>query len=286
MLVNLNEIMEYANKHEVAIGAFNTPTLQMIKAVIQSSESLNLPVIIQHAPGHNSLATMEEIGPIMIEYARNARIPVCVHLDHGDTFNDCVKAMKLGFTSVMYDASSKPFEVNVRETQEIVKIARTINVSVEAELGQMLNSTIGAGEGRSSDSSGYQYTDPNLAREFVERTDVDCLAVAVGTVHGIYIEKPHLNLKRVQEIHDEIKRPIVLHGGSGLSTEDYRIAIKNGVRKINFYTYMNKAAGEAIEKHLKSKPEYVFFDELSQIATQAMIDTVSSVMKTFANLDV
>lgn len=284
MLVTLKEVLAIAEEKEIAIGAFNTPTLEMVRGVIRAAEALNMPVIIQHTQGHSNFIDLEDIGPIMLHYARKASVPVCVHLDHGDQFDDCVRAMKLGFTSVMYDASAKDFEVNVKETAEIVKIAKALGVSVEAELGHMLNSTIGAGEGRGAIDKAYSYTDPKQALEFVERTQVDCLAVAVGTVHGIYIEKPVLNLERVKEIKDEVKIPLVLHGGSGLTNEEYEVAIKNGIRKINYYTYMNKACGERLVKLCDGSQDYTFFDELSNEVIDAVQENIEHAIKTFANI--
>lgn len=282
MLVTLKEVLSIAQQKEIAIGAFNVPTLEMVRGVIAAAESLSLPVIIQHTQGHSNFIDLEDIGPIMIHYAKKATVPVCVHLDHGDKFEDCVRAMKLGFTSVMFDGSSKDFQSNVNETKEIVKIAASLGVSVEAELGHMLNSTIGAGEGRTASSTPYQYTDPHQALDFVNQTNVDCLAVAVGTVHGIYVEKPVLNLERVKEIHDIIKLPLVMHGGSGLSVEEFQTAIKNGVRKINYYTYMNKAAAEGIQDYYSKNHEYVFFDEVSTIAINAIKNDISKAMKIFS----
>lgn len=284
MLVTLKEVLAIAEEKEIAIGAFNTPTLEMVRGVIRAAEALNMPVIIQHTQGHSNFIDLEDIGPIMLHYAKKASVPVCVHLDHGDQFDDCVRAMKLGFTSVMYDASAKDFEVNVKETAEIVKIAKALGVSVEAELGHMLNSTIGAGEGRGAIDKAYSYTDPKQALEFVERTQVDCLAVAVGTVHGIYIEKPVLNLERVKEIKDEVKIPLVLHGGSGLTNEEYEVAIKNGIRKINYYTYMNKACGERLVKLCDGSQDYTFFDELSNEVIDAVQENIEHAIKTFANI--
>ena len=224
----------------------------------------------------------------MLQYAKAAKVPVAVHLDHGASYEMCVKAIRLGFTSVMYDASSKEYEVNLEETKEIVKIAHAAGVSVEAELGHIFTSAVGGGEGRGSDSSeDYEdledvYTDPDLAKEFVEATGVDCLAIGFGTVHGIYLKEPKLDLNRILQIKEKIDVPFVMHGGSGVSEENYRTAIKNGICKINYYTYMNKAAGKAVQECLeKNSGDSVFFDELSLSATAAMKDNVKVAMEIF-----
>ena len=282
MLVTLKEILSIAQQQNIAIGAFNVPTLEMIRGVIEAAETLQLPVIIQHTQGHSNFIDLEDIGPIMLHYAKKASVPVCVHLDHGNEFEDCVKAMKLGFTSVMFDGSTKDFDTNVSQTQEIVKIAKSLGVSVEAELGHMLNSSIGAGEGRSEIDSPYQYTDPDQAKDFVNKTQVDCLAVAIGTVHGIYLEKPVLNLDRAREISDAIQIPLVMHGGSGLSISEYQTAITNGVRKINYYTYMNKHAAESLKNYFDKNEEYVFFDTISSLAIESIKQDIMNAMKIFA----
>lgn len=288
MLVTLNELLKDAKEGKYAVGAFNVPNLEAIRGVIQAAEELGSPVILQHAEVHENLIGLEEIGPIMLQYAKAAKVPVAVHLDHGASYEMCVKAIRLGFTSVMYDASSKEYEVNLEETKEIVKIAHAAGVSVEAELGHIFTSAVGGGEGRGSDSSeDYEdledvYTDPDLAKEFVEETGVDCLAIGFGTVHGIYLKEPKLDLNRILQIKEKIDVPFVMHGGSGVSEENYRTAIKNGICKINYYTYMNKAAGKAVQECLeKNSGDSVFFDELSLSATAAMKDNVKAAMEIF-----
>lgn len=288
MLVTLSELLKDAKEGQYAVGAFNVPNLEAIRGVIQAAEELNSPVILQHAEVHENLIGLEEIGPIMLQYARAAKVPVAVHLDHGATFEMCVKAIRMGFTSVMYDASSKEYEVNLAESKEIVKIAHAAGVSVEAELGHIFTSAVGGGEGRGSDSSeDYEdledvYTDPDLAKSFVEETGVDCLAIGFGTVHGIYLKEPKLDLNRISQIKEKIDVPFVMHGGSGVSEENYRIAIKNGICKINYYTYMNKAAGKAVQEDVKNTSgDAVFFDVLSLSATAAMKDNAKAAMKIF-----
>ena len=254
MLVTLSELLKDAKEEKYAVGAFNVPNLEAIRGVIQAAEELESPVILQHAEVHENLIGLEEIGPIMLQY----------------------------------DASSKEYELNLEETKEIVKIAHAAGVSVEAELGHIFTSAVGGGEGRGSDSSDdYEdledvYTDPDLARKFVEATGVDCLAIGFGTVHGIYLKEPKLDLNRILQIKEKIDVPFVMHGGSGVSEENYRTAIKNGICKINYYTYMNKAAGKAVQECLENNTEdAVFFDELSLKATAAMKDNVKAAMEIF-----
>jgi fructose-bisphosphate aldolase, class II len=288
MLVTLKELLSNAKDHRYAVGAFNVPSLEAIRAVVSAAEGLNCPVILQHAQVHDNLIPLNEIGPIMLQYARKSTVPIAVHLDHGASFEFCVQALKLGFTSIMYDASSKDFETNASETKELVRIAHSVDASVEAELGHVFNSEIGSG-GRDSDSAkDYQnlddiYTDPDLAKQFLEETQVDCLAIAFGTVHGIYLEKPKLDLERIDKIRRKIDIPFVMHGGSGVCDEDYKIAIKNGICKINYYTYMNKAGGEGVRKFIKSKAENdpIFMDDLINESITAMKENVKYAMKVF-----
>ena len=220
MLVGLQEVLVKARAEKQAIAAFNVPNLEMIRAAIQAAEEVNTPVILQHAEGHGSLISLEEIGPIMLQYAKRSKVPVVVHLDHGKSFEMIMQAMKLGFTSVMIDASDLPFEENIARTKEIVKIAHSLGVSVEAELGHVFTSSLGGGEGRAPDDDQIGetdiYTDPKQAKDFVDATAVDCLAVAFGTVHGVYLKEPKLDLDRVKKIYDEVKIPLVMHGGSGV----------------------------------------------------------------------
>lgn len=229
MLVGLQEVLVKARAEKQAIAAFNVPNLEMIRAAIQAAEEVNTPVILQHAEGHGSLISLEEIGPIMLQYAKRSKVPVVVHLDHGKSFEMIMQAMKLGFTSVMIDASDLPFEENIARTKEIVKIAHSLGVSVEAELGHVFTSSLGGGEGRTPDDDQIGetdiYTDPKQAKDFVDATTVDCLAVAFGTVHGVYLKEPKLDLDRVKKIYDEVKIPLVMHGGSGVEASDYRTAI-------------------------------------------------------------
>ncbi|MGM0173006.1 fructose-bisphosphate aldolase, class II [Enterococcus sp. DIV0788_1] len=288
--MTLKELLKEAEMEKRAVGAFNVPNMECLRGVIQAAEDLNVPVIIQHAEVHENLITIEEIGPLMVAYAKNAKVPVAVHLDHGASLTACLKAIKLGFTSIMYDASLKDYETNVKETSELVKIAHSVNVSVEAELGEMTNSAIAGGEGRESSLSDFSnvdlFTNPQQAEDFIEATKVDCLAISFGTVHGKYMFEPKLDFERIAEIRSTTQRkPLVMHGGSGVSEEDYRKAISQGIRKINYYTYMNMAAGDALKKKvINNSSTEIFFDELSLLATDAIKENVIQALKIFNGL--
>lgn len=287
MLVTVKALLDEAKRERKAVGAFNGTTLESIQGIIRAAEELDCPVILQHAQSHDTIVPMDEIGPVLLFYAGRAKVPVAVHLDHGSSFERCVQAIRLGFTSVMYDASGKEFETNVRETAEIVRIAHAAGVSVEAELGHIFTSEIVAGEGTEADSAAdYEdiqdiYTDPQAAKVFVERTGVDSLAVAFGTVHGVYLTEPKLDLPRVAAIRDAAGIPLVMHGGSGVSDEDYKTAIENGICKVNYYTYMNTAGGRASVEYWKDGEKPLFYDQIALAAAEAMKEDVKRAMKVF-----
>ena len=289
MLVTLKELLDQAKIEHKAVGAFNGTTLEAIRGIIQAAEELNCPVILQHAQSHDDIIDLEEIGPIMKYYAERAKVPVALHLDHGSSFERCVQALRLGFTSVMYDASAKSFEENAEETKEIVKIAHAVGASVEAELGHIFTSEVVHGEGGSADSKDdYDdlddiYTDPEVAKKFVELTGVDCLAVAFGTTQGVYLTEPKLDLPRVARIREAANVPLVMHGGSGVSDEDYAVAIENGICKVNYYTYMNVAGGKASKEFWKDD-ETNFYDSMAIKATEAIKEDVKRAIKVFQKL--
>ena len=243
MLVNMNELMKDANAKGYAVGAFNATNLESLTAVIAAAEETGHGIILNHAEVHFPLMPLELIGPIMVDLAKKASVPVCVHLDHGTCLETCMKAIRIGFTSVMLDASANDYEANVRDTAIICRLAHSVGVTVEAELGHIFSSDIGVNKGAvqetldSFDSVDDVYTDPDMAKDFVERTGVDALAIAFGTAHGVYQIKPKLDLDRISLIKEKIDIPLVMHGGSGLSKEEFQTAIKNGIRKINYYTY-------------------------------------------------
>ncbi len=273
MLVNLKDILKIAEAKKIAIGSFNTPNFDSLKAVISAAEELNTPVIIMHAQVHEEmgLCKMDEIAPLMLFMADRASVPVCVHLDHGTDMDYVKRGLDLGFTSVMYDGSEEPLEINRANTCIITSIAEKYGASVEAEVGSM-GSREGGGE-----SGGSIYTDPDLAKEFALETGIDALACAFGTAHGIYLKKPQLDFDRVKEIKSKINVPIVMHGGSGVSDEDYRKVIECGVRKINYYTYMAKAGGEAVA----AMEDKTFYHDMTVVAQKAMAENVKRAMKLF-----
>ena len=290
MLVSLKELMEDAEKGGYAVGAFNVSNLESLMAIMQAAEETGRGVILNYAEVHVPFLSMEQAALIMLDAAKKAKVPVCVHLDHGSSMESCIQAIRLGFTSVMLDASAEDYETNVRETKEIVRLAHSVGVTVEAELGHIFSSDMGLAESpkeaetlESFDSAEDVYTDPATAKDFVERTGVDVLAIAFGTTHGIYTKKPKLDLERITKIKEAIDIPFVMHGGSGLSKEEFQTAIRNGIRKINYYTYMTLAGGRAVKEALdqKSPDENVFFHDIPMIAVEAMKENVKEAIQVF-----
>lgn len=279
MLVTLNEILAIAEERNCAVGAFNTPNLECITAVLNAAEKLKVPVIISHAELHESVAPLAVIGPVMVQAARNAKVPVCVHLDHCETLSYMAEALKLGFTGVMYDGSVLPYEENVANTKIAVAMAKEYGANVEAEIGQLASREGGTEE----NAGGPVYTDPDLAVKFCAETGIDALAPSFGTAHGIYKSKPVLDLDRVKVIAERTKLPLVMHGGSGVSDEDYRTAIRNGIRKINYYSYMSKAGVSAVKAMLETE-DVTFFHDLAITAQVAMEDDAMRALRLFANM--
>jgi len=277
MLVTLNEILTIAEERKCAIGAFNTPNLECITAVLNASEKLNVPVMITHAELHESVAPLAVIGPVMVQAARNAKVPVCVHLDHCETLSYMEQALKMGFTGVMYDGSTLPYEENVANTKIAVAMAKEYGANVEAEIGQLASRE----GGTEANAGGPVYTDPDLAVKFCAETGIDALAPSFGTAHGIYKSKPVLDLDRVKVIAEKTKLPLVMHGGSGVSDEDYRIAIQNGIRKINYYSYMSKAGVGAVKAMLEAE-DVTFFHDLALVAQNAMENNAARAMSIFS----
>ena len=279
MLVTLNEILKMGEERGCAIGAFNTPNLECIRAVIDTAEKYNVPVIISHAELHEEVAPLDVIGPIMVLSAKNAKVPVCVHLDHCETLEYMARALEIGFTGVMYDGSLLPYERNVANTIQAVAMAKPYRAGVEAEIGQLASREGGIGE----NAGGPVYTDPDLAVKFVRQTGIDALAPSFGTAHGIYKSKPVLDLERVAVIKEKVCLPLVMHGGSGVSPEDYRTAIQNGIRKINYYSYMSKA-GTTAAKELLAGEGVTFFHDVAMAAQKAMAADVDKAFQVFYNL--
>lgn len=229
-LVTMKALLAQASKENRGVGAFSVGNMEMIKGAIQAAEELNTPIILQIAEVRLPHSPLELMGPMMVQAAKEAKVDVAVHLDHGLTAKTVDKALEFGFTSVMYDSSTYPFEENISRTKEVVEKAKAYGATVEAELG-----LVGGSEDGSSDH-GIRCTDPEDARVFCERTGVDALAVAIGNAHGNYPVAPTLAFDILEEIQKKTDLPLVLHGGSGITDADFRRAISLGIVKVNIAT--------------------------------------------------
>lgn len=253
MFVPFKEILKDAYSNKYAVGAFNCLSLENAMGAIQAAEELRSPIIIQLAEVQFPYSPMEKMAPVFIESAEKASVPVCVHLDHGQSLETCVRAMKLGFQSIMYDGANLSLEENIRNTKEIVRIARALNVDIEAELGKVGNAN------SEQDNVSDIFTDVDESAYFIKETAVDALAIAIGNLHGKYVATPQLNIERLQEINNRNRLPLVLHGGSGTSFEDFKSCIHNGICKINVATAIQIAVTNKLEKYFKtvSNPNYI-----------------------------
>ena len=287
MLVNMKEILETAEKNQYAIGCINTPNVETIRAVIGAAEELNTPVIIDHAQVHDSLIPIERIGPEMIAYAKKAKVPVCVHLDHGSDYNFVMRAIRVGFPSIMYDCSELPYEENLKNVKEFAKIAHNLGITVEAELGIMASSEEDShgGKALTNEEIRKYFTDPKQAAEFAEKTGCDALAVCFGTMHGIYAEPPKLDITRVTEIRSALPQNcrVVMHGASGVEFSEVQNAINAGCSKINYYSYMAKATTKFVMEKTAETNGKIPYHELQEAAFEFMKDYAKNVIKAFKN---
>lgn len=246
MLVNMNKVLLPARKNHYAVGLFNSVNLELARGIIDAAQRTHSPVIIGTAEILLPCGPLEELSYFLLPMAKKAEVPVVVHLDHGLKRETCIKALELGFTSIMYDCSTDTYEDNVAKVREMAELAHAAGATIEAELGHVGNNE-GSTEGNLQlDRPEDFYTDPVQARDFVEKTGVDALAIAVGTAHGAYKLPPKLDFERIRAIAQQVDVPLVLHGGSGLAPEDFQRAIQEGIAKVNIFTDINAAGAKAM----------------------------------------
>ena len=261
MLTNLKSILDVAYANKYAVGSFNGYNSETFRGIIQAGKETNTPIILAFGAKYLKNLSLEAASALTKSLAEGLDIPVCLHLDHCADMDVVFKAIKAGFGSVMYDGSMLPYEQNLENTKKVCDVAHACGVSVEAELG-----SIAAGE-RSHEGSADDkevYTDPKLAKEFVEYTKVDALAVSVGTVHGLYKGKPNIRFDILEEINKEVGIPLVMHGGSGIPEEDILKSIANGISKINVNTEIATYAVEQTAKYLQEKQPHFSVLSLKQ----------------------
>ncbi len=250
MLVTSEQLLLAAQKGNYAVGAFNIENMEMAQAVIETAEEMHAPVILQTTPSTVRYAGLGLFYANVSTLAKNVSVPVALHLDHGSSFELAVQAIREGYTSIMIDGSHESYEDNIALTKKVVDIASPINVPVEAELGK-----VGGKEDDLDAGKCNGYTDPFEAKEFVERTGIQSLAVAIGTAHGFYEGTPKLDLERLKAIRKVVDIPLVLHGASGLSDQDVMECIKEGICKVNFATELRAAYTEGIKETIEKDPK-------------------------------
>lgn len=245
MLVNMNEVLIPAKKNKYAIGLFNAINIELARGIIQAAEQTGSPVIMGTAEVLFPYGPLEDVSYYLLPMARKAKVPVVIHLDHGLNKETCLKALELGFSSIMYDCSTDSYDENVRKVKEMAEIAHSYGATIEGELGHVGDNEE-AVEGISNLAEAFQYfTEPEMAKDYVEKTGVDALAISVGNAHGAYKLPPKLDFKRIRTIANMVDVPLVLHGGSGLTDNDFRQAIQEGISKVNIFTDINVAAAKA-----------------------------------------
>ena len=281
MLVNMNEVLRPAKKNKYAVGLFNAVNLELARGIIAAAEATQSPVIMGTAEVLLPYGPLDEVSYYLIPMAKKANVPVVVHLDHGLKYDTCIKALELGFSSIMYDCSTDSYEDNVRKVKEMADIAHSYGATIEGELGH-----VGDNEGSAEGSDHLAdpsklFTDPRLAKDFVEKTGVDALAIAVGNAHGAYKLPPKLDFERIRTIANTVDVPLVLHGGSGLTDNDFRKAIQEGISKVNIFTDINIAAVEAEFKRFTSMEKGVI--DLIPAAVEAVKQETMKKMKLFSS---
>ena len=272
MLVNLDAVLKDTQKNHYAVGLFNTTDTDMLEAVISSAEELRAPVIIGTAQVLLPYGELKLIAPSLLAAAKRATVPVVLHYDHGLTFDRCMEALHLGFSSIMFDGSAGDPEENAAETRNIVRIAHAFGATVEGEIGHVGDATVG------DNANTDRYTTPAEALDFLDKTGVDALAIAIGTAHGAYKIKPKLNFDILRSIRQATETPLVLHGGSGLSDDDFRQSIANGIAKVNIFTDLTIAGEESVAKSVAEKIPYL---EMRNRKVEAIREAVKRKMMLF-----
>lgn len=272
MLVNYKDMLARAQREGYGVGLFNTTDTDMLEAAISAAEELRAPIIIGTAEVLLPFGELKLIGPSIIEAAKRATVPVAVNYDHGLTFDRCMEALQLGFTSIMFDGSAGNPEKNIEITREVVKVAHAFGATVEGEIGHVGQAD--AEDNTHTDS----YTTPEEAEAFIRATGVDALAVAIGTAHGAYKSKPKLDIGRLKEISSRVDTPLVLHGGSGLSDDDFRNTIANGIVKVNIFTDLLDAGSKAMVDGLLQGKSYL---EIRDIKKNYIKEAVKRKIKLF-----
>ncbi|RJQ27668.1 MAG: class II fructose-1,6-bisphosphate aldolase [Peptococcaceae bacterium] len=278
-LVPVARLLEQAEAGLYAVGAFNCNNMEIVQAIVAAAEAEGAPVIMQASQGAIKYAGIEYIAAMARLAAGRARVPVALHLDHGTSFEQAVQCIRHGFSSVMIDGSRLPLAENIALTRQVVAVARSVGVSVEAELGK-----IGGTEDNITVSEREAlFTDPDEAKTFVRETGVDSLAVAVGTAHGRYRGTPELDFPRLQKIRSKVNIPLVLHGSSGVPDDAIQEAIRLGVRKVNIDTNIREAFILSMRQTLSSDPGEIDPRKVLGPAREAAVEVIRKKIRVFGS---
>lgn len=289
MLINLRDICAIAEQGNMAVAAVNSASLEAVRAAVGVAEQTGYPIIIQHAEAHEQIVPLDVVAPMVVGIAERSSATICLNLDHCEHLSYARRALELGFGGVMFDGSALPYEKNVEYSRRAADMCSDFGAGLECELGSMGSREGGASdEGSTAEEAGAIYTDPDQASEFISATGLDILACSFGTVHGIYKGEPHLNFDVLTEIRKRVNVPLVMHGGSGVSDSDYVKAINAGIRKVNYYTYGAKYAGEAvratIDKAVATSPDaIVYWHDMTCAAYESFVNTFEHIVRVFAN---
>lgn len=281
MLVNLNDVLYPAKKNHYAVGLFNAVNLDLARGIIAAAESTGSPVIMGTAEVLLPYGPLEEVSYYLLPMAKKAHVPVVVHLDHGLRKETCLKALELGFSSIMYDCSTDSYEDNVKKVKEMADIAHSYGATIEGELGHVGDNPDSAEGNSQLDDPSKFFTDSKMAKDYVDKTGVDALAIAVGNAHGAYKLPPKLDFERIRTIAHTVDVPLVLHGGSGLTDNDFRQAIQEGISKVNIFTDINVAAVKAEFERFSSMDKGLI--DLIPAAVEAVKQESMKKMKLFSS---
>ena len=277
-LVKMIELLDAAREKNYAVGSFSIANMEMVKGALKAAEEMHSPMILQIAEVRLANSPLELIGPLMVSAAKNAKVPVAVHFDHGLTLENIEKALKIGFTSVMIDGSHLSFDENVKITKRVKELADKYGAAIEAEIGQ-----VGGSEDGSEDIK-MKVTNVEDAKRFVQETKVDALAVAIGNAHGVYKGTPKLRFDVLENLRENIETPLVLHGGSGTTPEDFKECKNKGIRKINIATATFNSVEESVRKLYVDNEKKDYFT-LQATEVQGAYENVKKHMDIFESVN-
>jgi len=281
-LISLKDILSDAKQKKYGVFATNAFSFEMAQVIIEAAEEKNSPVILMMAEGLFKFLNPERVSAAIITMIKDAKVPVVLHLDHGNNFDVAMRCIRWGFSSIMFDGSNLALEENIKIVKELKKISAPLKISVEAEVGYVGGLEAREKTGGQENIDTNDYTKVEDAIRFVNETDVDALAVSVGTIHGIFRSQPNLDFERIKEIRDAVETPLVLHGSSGLSDEDFKKAISCGITKINYFTGLVTEAGTKAKEITTGENDFTYM-ALNKTVMEAVKEKIKKKMDLFGS---